>query len=46
MDGAGLSTPLQARLESNSLLDARVGYDKKSIGHDIDSEYGRPSLLK
>ena len=46
MDGSGLSTPLQARLESNSLLDARVGYDKKTIGHDIDSEYGRPSLLK
>ena len=46
MDGAGLCTMLQARMESNSLLDARVGYDKKSIGHDIDSRYGRPSLLK
>ena len=46
MDGSGLCTMLQARLESNSLLDARVGYDKKSIGHDIDSKYGRPSLLK
>jgi hypothetical protein len=46
MDGSGLCTMLQARLESNSLLDARVGYDKKSIGHDIDSQYGRPSLLK
>ena len=46
MDGSGLCTMLQARLESNSLLDARVGYDKKSIGHDIDSRYGRPSLLK
>lgn len=46
MDGSGLCTMLQARLESNSLLDARVGYDKKSIGHDIDSKYARPSLLK
>ena len=46
MDGAGLCTALQARLESNSLLDARAGYDKKTIGHDIDSRYGRPTLLK
>ena len=46
MDGAGLCTALQARLESNSLLDARAGYDKKTIGHDIDARYGRPTLLK
>lgn len=49
MDGSAECTMLQARLESNSLLDARskgLGYDKKNIGHDIDSEYGRPTLLK
>lgn len=49
MDGSAECTMLQAMLESNSLLDARskgLGYDKKNIGHDIDSEYGRPTLLK
>lgn len=49
MDGSAECTMLQAMLENNSLLDARskgLGYDKKNIGHDIDSEYGRPTLLK
>lgn len=46
MDGSGFSHPIQARLENNSLLDARVGYDKKTIMHDMDVKYGRPTLLK
>ena len=46
MDGSGLSSPLESRAENNSLLDARVGRDKKTIMHDIDSRYGRPTLLK
>lgn len=46
MDGAGISSPIQALLENNSLLDARVGWDKKTIMHDNDYRYGRPTLLK
>jgi hypothetical protein len=46
MDGSGLSSPLESRAENNSLLDARVGRDKKTIMHDIDSRYGKPTLLK
>lgn len=46
MDGSGFSHPLQAREENVSLCDAAVGYDKKTIMHDIDPRYGRPTLLK
>lgn len=46
MDGAGISSPIEAILENNSLLDARVGWDKKTIMHDNDDRYGRPTLLK
>ena len=46
MDGSGLSSPYQARFENNSALDARVGYDKKTIMGDVDPIYGRPTLLK
>lgn len=46
MDGAGLSSPYQARFENNSALDARVGYDKKTIMGDVDPIYGKPTLLK
>lgn len=46
MDGSGLSSPLQARMENKSLLDSNVGYDKKTIMGDVDPIYGRPTLLK
>lgn len=46
MDGSGISSPLQARMENVSLLDAGVGYDKKTIMGDVDAIYGRPTLLK
>ena len=46
MDGSGISSPLQARMENVSLLDAQVGYDKKTIMGDVDAIYGRPTLLK
>jgi len=46
MDGSGISSPLQARMENVSLCDANVGYDKKTIMGDVDAIYGRPTLLK
>lgn len=46
LDGSTAVVSLQSRLESNSLLDARVGHDKKTIGHDIDPRTGKPILLK
>lgn len=46
MDGSGFASPIQSREENNSLLDARVGKNKKTIMHSIDSRYGRPTLLK
>ena len=46
MDGSGISSPLQARMENVSLEDANVGYDKKTIMGDVDPIYGRPTLLK
>lgn len=46
MDGSGFALPYQSRAENNSLLDASVGKDKKTIMHDIDPIYGRPTLLK
>lgn len=45
-DGSGWCTALQARLENNSLVDAQVGDNKKTILHDIDHSYGDPTLLK
>lgn len=46
MDGSGFSSPYQSRFENNSLVDAAVGHDKKTIMHDNDPRYGRPTLLK
>ena len=46
MDGSGISDALQARLESNSLIDARVGDNKKTIMMDVDRRLGKPILLK
>lgn len=46
MDGSGFSSPHQSIFENNSLLDARVGEDKKTIMHSMDASYGRPTLLK
>lgn len=45
-DGAGWSSPYQSIYENNSLVDAKVGENKKTILHDIDPIYGRPTLLK
>lgn len=45
-DGCGWCTALQAILENNSLVDAKVGDNKKTIVHDIDHQYGAPTLLK
>ena len=45
-DGCGWSTALQSILENNSLVDAKVGDNKKTIVHDIDHRYGAPTLLK
>ena len=46
MDGSGLADALEARFENNSLLDARVGDNKKTIMMDVDKRYGKPILLK
>lgn len=45
-DGSGIAHPLQSRFENNSLVDARVGNNKKSIMMDVDQRYGKPTLLK
>lgn len=45
-DGSGIAHPLQSRFENNSLVDAKVGQNKKSIMMDVDPYYGRPTLLK
>lgn len=45
-DGSGIAHPLQSRFENNSLIDARVGKNKKSIMMDTDPYYGKPTLLK
>lgn len=46
MDGSGISDALEARFENNSLIDARVGDNKKTIMMDVDKTYGTPILLK
>ncbi len=46
MDGAGWSSPIQSMLENMSLLDAKVGWDKKTIFGDVDPKTGCPKLLK
>ena len=45
-DGSGIAHPLQSRFENNSLVDARVHQNKKSIMMDVDLQYGKPTLLK
>lgn len=46
MDGAGFTSPYLSRMQNKSLLDAAVHDTKKTIYHDIDGKYGRPTLLK
>lgn len=46
MDGSGWSSPIQSLLENMSLLDAKVGWDKKTIFGDVDPKTGCPTLLK
>ena len=46
MDGSGIADALEARFENNSLIDARVGDNKKTIMMDVDKTYGTPILLK
>lgn len=46
IDGSGFSSPYQSRFENNSLVDAAVGNDKKTIMHDNNAKYGLPTLLK
>lgn len=46
LDGSGLSSPYQAYLENLSLLDAKVGWDKKTIFGDNSGRYGAPLLVK
>lgn len=46
LDGSGLSSPYQAYLENLSLLDAKGGWDKKTIFGDNDPKYGTPLLVK
>lgn len=45
-DGSGIAHPLQSRAENKSLVDAKVGKNKKSIMMDVDPFYGKPTLLK
>lgn len=45
-DGSGFCTALQSVLENNSLSDAAVGDNKKTIIHSIDPKTGTPTLLK
>jgi hypothetical protein len=45
-DGSGWCTALQSNLENNSLSDAAVGDNKKTIIHSIDPKTGTPTLLK
>lgn len=46
MDGSGVAHPIQSRFENNSLVDAKVGANKKSIMMDVNARLGLPTLLK
>lgn len=46
MDGSGLSSIYEAILENNSLLDAAVALDKKTIMHTMDAITGMQQQLK
>lgn len=46
MDGSGVAHPIQSRFENNSLVDAKVGANKKSIMMDVNTRLGLPTLLK
>jgi hypothetical protein len=46
MDGSILVSPHQDHFENASLLDAKVGHDKKTIFGSNDAKYGMPTLLK
>ena len=45
-DGSGWCTAVESKLENNSLADAEVGDNKKTIIHSIDPKTGTPTLLK
>ncbi len=45
-DGSGLTSPFLSFMQNESLIDAAVGEDKKTIYHDINSQWGTPVLLK
>lgn len=45
-DGAGWTHPILSRQQNVSLVDAPVGADKKTIMHDVDAKFGRPTTLK
>lgn len=46
MDGSGLASIYQAIFENNSLLDAKVALDKKTIMHTMNSITGMQQQLK
>lgn len=46
MDGAGFTSPYFSRQQNVSLIDAKVGRNKKTIFADINGQYGLPKLLK
>lgn len=46
MDGSGFSSIYQAIFENNSLLDAKVALDKKTIMHSMNSLLGLQQQLK
>ena len=46
MDGAGFTSPYFSRQQNFSLIDAKVGRNKKTIFADINGQYGLPKLLK
>ena len=46
MDGAGFTSPYFSRQQNVSLIDAKVGKNKKTIFADINGQYGLPKLLK
>lgn len=46
MDGSGFTSPYFSRQQNVSLIDAKVGRNKKTILADMNGEYGLPKLLK
>lgn len=46
MDGSGFTSPYFSRQQNVSLIDAKVGRNKKTILADMNGVYGLPKLLK